>query len=114
MRITSYNFGRIIVDGDPYTNDLLILPDGVRPNWWREEGHELRPSDLEEVLMARPEVLIVGTGYYGRMQVTKEAEEYLRNAGIALEAMETQKACERFNKLAEEGRKVAAALHLTC
>lgn len=114
MRITSYNFGRIIVDGGSYTNDLLILPDRVRPNWWREEGHELRPSDLEEVLLARPEVLVVGTGYYGRMQVTKEAEEILRKAGIALEAMDTLRACERFNELAEEGRKVAAALHLTC
>ncbi|HID09936.1 MAG TPA: hypothetical protein EYP17_01360 [Candidatus Latescibacteria bacterium] len=114
MRITSYSFGRVIVDGNSYTDDLIILPDRVRPNWWREEGHELRPSDLEEVLEARPEVLIVGTGYYGRMQVTREAEECLRKAGIVLEAVGTQEACERFNKLAEEGRKVAAALHLTC
>ena len=111
--IDSYRFGRIEIDGQVYTRDVIILPDRVIANWWREEGHTLMPSDLEAVLDAAPATLIVGQGAFGRMRVTDETRTRLKEAGIELLAAPTREACERYGQLRERG-DVAAALHLTC
>ncbi|MEM2865656.1 MAG: Mth938-like domain-containing protein [Candidatus Hadarchaeales archaeon] len=111
-RVDSYEFGRIVIDGKVYTSDVLILPGGVR-KWWRREGHRLSPEDLREVLEERPEVLVVGRGYSGEMEVPPETVRAVRERGIELVAEVTAKAVESFNRLSR-GRRVAAALHLTC
>ena len=111
--IDSYRFGRIVIDNQPYSRDVIILPDRVIPNWWRREGHSLRAADLEEVLDAGPDLLVVGQGVYGRMAVTDEARQTLEQAGIELVAQPTKQACETYNQLRDR-KAVAAALHLTC
>jgi hypothetical protein len=111
--ITSYRFGRIEIDGQVYTKDVIILPDRVIGDWWRREGHALRPTDLESVLDAAPLTLIVGQGAFGRMQVTDETRKLLVERGIELLALPTKEACKRYGEL-KERRDVAAALHLTC
>jgi len=111
--IESYSFGRIIIDGKTYTSDVIILPDGVRPGWWRKEGHSLHQEDLTEVIEARPQVLVIGTGNVGLMQVPQEVLDYLATHGIRAEVERTAAACKRYNELAQSER-VAAALHLTC
>jgi len=115
MHVDSYTFGRIVIDGKTHTTDLILLPGGrLQAGWWRRRGHELHPEDLQEILKASPKVLIVGTGYYGAMRITPEAEQTLAKAGIQLIARKTKEACQLYNKLAGEGKQVAAALHLTC
>ena len=112
-RIDRYRFGRLVVDGQSHTKDVIILPDKVIEGWWRKQGHTLLPDDLEEVLAARPDLLIVGQGVYRRMNVTAEAKQALEQAGIKVVAHSTKKACETYNQLRGQ-RAVAAALHLTC
>ncbi len=112
-RIESYQFGRLVVDGQSHTKDAIVLPDQVLGNWWRREGHALHPDDLKAVFEAKPEVLVVGQGAYGRMHVTSEARQVLQAAGIQLIAQPTELACHTYNELRER-RCVAAALHLTC
>ena len=111
--INSYDFGRITIKGKRYNTDLLIFPDKVQPGWWRKEGHRLQISDLKEVLEAKPEVLVVGTGYSGMMAVPPETRTYVESEGIELVVQKTAEACKTFNRLVES-RKVVAALHLTC
>jgi len=112
-RITGYRFGRLEVDGKPYTRDVIICPDQVRGNWRREQGHVLNLQDLDEVLQIGPEVLIVGQGAFGRMRVPQETRAGIRSRGIELIVLPTQEACEAYNRLREQ-RRVVAALHLTC
>jgi len=112
--IERYEFGRIVVDGKGYSADLIIFPDRVMSDWWREEGHELRPVDLWEVVRARPKVLVVGTGHSGMMRVPPETERYIREQGIQLIVEPTAQACRTYNRLRERGEDVVAALHLTC
>ncbi|MCD6263234.1 Mth938-like domain-containing protein [Candidatus Bathyarchaeota archaeon] len=112
--IDSYRFGRIVVDGVEYTKDLIIFPDRVKSDWWRRRGHELAVEDLEEVLEEKPEVLVVGTGAYGLMRVLEETRRRLKEEGIELIAQRTGKAYKTYNELLKSGRRVAAALHLTC
>jgi len=112
-RIESYSFGKITVDGKAYSSDLIILPGGVRPGWWRKEGHSLHRDDLQEVIEARPDVLVIGTGNVGLMQVPQETVECLTAHGVRVEMERTAAACQRYNELAKT-EQVAAALHLTC
>jgi hypothetical protein len=111
--IESYRFGKITIDGDIYTKDVIIFPDQVRPNWWRQQGHSLSLEDLEEVLTAKPQVLIIGTGTFGRMQAPQETLEALKSQGIEVIIEKTEKACQVYNQRQSEG-KIIAALHLTC
>ena len=114
MTIGSYEFGRVVVDGVEYTRDLIVFPGHVKSGWWRVEGHRLRVEDLEDVIPFEPEVLVVGTGAYGLMKVTEEAEEALAERGIHLVARKTADACDVYNELVREGKRAVAALHLTC
>jgi hypothetical protein len=112
-KIESYQFGRIVIDGQAHYKDVIILPNRVVAGWWRKEGHTLHPQDLEAVFEAAPEVLVVGQGASGLMRVAPETEQALRDAGIELIALPTKQAVETYNRLRGE-RAVAAALHLTC
>ena len=111
--IESYEFGRIVIRGKRYATDVIICPDHVEDNWWREEGHSLSPVDLWAVVQAKPEVLVVGTGRSGLMRVLPETEEYLREQGIRLIAERTTEAVRIYNQLCQS-TSVVAALHLTC
>ena len=111
--IDSYDFGRIVINGKRYSSDLIVFPDKVRDGWWRKEGHRLDVEDLKDVLEAKPEVLVVGTGYSGLMKVPAETREFVRSKGIELIVQGTAEACKTFNRLVKS-RKVVAALHLTC
>jgi hypothetical protein len=111
--IESYRFGHLVVDGQVHQQDLIILPDRVLGGWWRKEGHVLHPEDLEAVLEARPELLVVGQGARGLMRVAVETAQGLDAAGIELVAQPTGNAWQTYNRYREK-RSVAAALHLTC
>jgi hypothetical protein len=111
--IESYEFGQIVIDGTSYENDVIVLPDGIKPEWWRDKGHVLQPQDLDAVMDAQPEVLIIGQGAYGRMRVTRGTQEALEAAGIEIIAASTPDAIETYNEIRKE-KKTAAALHLTC
>lgn len=111
-RITEYGFGRIVVDDTEHHHDVIILPNRVVGDWWREDGHSLVAADLEDVLDELPQRLIVGCGAYGRLQPDPATVDSLRASGIDVDIVRTGEAVERFN--AADPRRTAAALHLTC
>lgn len=111
--IQSYRFGRIQIDGESYQKDVIIFPDRVRPEWWRERGHDLAPADLEEVFSAEAEVLIVGQGAYSRMKVPDDTRARIKEEGFELHVLGTKEAVELYNQRRDQAR-VIAALHLTC
>jgi len=82
MRIDSYSFGVMKVNGIEYTSDLIIFPDRIRSNWWRKQGHSLAIEDLDDVLDFKPEVLVVGKGVSGLMEMPASTEKLLQQAGI--------------------------------
>ncbi|MBI4833088.1 MAG: hypothetical protein HY801_16345 [Candidatus Lindowbacteria bacterium] len=112
--IKGYSFGVVSVDGSKYERDIIIYPDRIQSDWWRREGHKLQIEDIGDVLANPPEVFVVGLGDQARMQVDPRVAEELKKRGVELFAAPTKQACDKFNKLAEEGKRVIAALHLTC
>jgi len=114
MHIDQYRFGHIDIEGHGYDADVIMFPDPVQESWWRQEGHRVAREDLDTGLAEKPEMLVVGTGYYGRMQVPEETLDALRSAGIDVRAEKTGSAVEEFNRLQQECARIVAALHLTC
>jgi len=113
MKIEYYSFGRITIDGKTYTSDVIIYPERVDSSWWRKQGHSLHIEDLKDIIPAKPEILVVGTGNTGLMVVPEETMSYLKSKGIEVHVVRTDKATELFNKF-QKDKKVIAALHLTC
>ncbi len=110
--LEDYSFGRIVVDGQEHTRDLIVLPDRVVADWWRRDGHSLAIEDLEEVEDELPERLILGCGAHGQLRPDPAVIEALERRGIEVEALHTGEAVRRYGESDE--RRTAAALHLTC
>jgi hypothetical protein len=101
-----------VVDGRQETQDLIVVPDRVVRNWWRQEVHSLVLDDLQDVLEELPERLLIGTGAHGQLRPDPAALDRLRARGIRVEALPTATAVRRYGEL--DPARTAAALHLTC
>lgn len=111
--IESYSFGKLSVNGKIYHSDLIIFPDRVHDSWWRNEGHNLSMEDIRDIIVFAPEILIIGQGSPGYMQVSESVRMGIQSRGIELFVSGTEKAVEMYNKTFGS-RKTVAALHLTC
>ena len=114
MEISNYRFGSISIDGRRYSVDVIVTPERVVDTWRRKESHTLAVADLKEIMAAKPDILVVGTGYFGRMAVPEETRHYLQAQRVQLRDVRTGEAVEEFNRLQRESARVVAALHLTC
>ncbi len=112
--IGKYEFGKIVINGKEYTDDVRIVEGKVLPKWWRKDGHFLDVPDLKGVFSHDIEILVVGTGHSGVMKVGESVRKYCREHGIELIEMITGDAVRKFNEISEKGKKVAGAFHLTC
>jgi hypothetical protein len=101
-------------DSISFCKDLKIIEDRIIENWWRKDGHRVDTGDITDILGASPEVLVVGTGYAGFMEVSDSLDSALKNRSIRLIAEKTPQAVKTFNELHSRGKSVAAAFHLTC
>jgi len=114
MRIDSYSFGVMKVGGTEYTADLIVFPERIRSNWWRRQGHSLAVEDLDDVLDFKPDVLVIGKGASGLMEIPASTKKVLQEEGIEVIAENTGQAWGLFNEQIKKGRKVVGAFHLTC
>ena len=113
--IESYVTGRSMrVAGKTYTTDLKIISDTVKDNWWRREGHRLLSDDIVDILKSRPDVLVVGTGYAGNLDIPARLRRDLAERGVRLLSERTAEAVELFNRHRAQEENVAGAFHLTC
>jgi len=99
----------IFLEGKVYlwdTPDLNTNSRKTQEIWraWAEERFQ-----IFDVVTPRPEILLLGTGRK-LIQLPPFIQAYLGTLGIQLDVMDTRNACSTYNLLAEEGRRVAAAL----
>ena len=102
------------VQGTKYYQDLKIIRGEVKGSWWRKEGHRLDGADISDILSAKPDVLVIGTGYAGNMHVPVSLRTAIEDQDIEVIAERTSKATKTFNRLFSRGKNVAGAFHLTC
>ena len=111
--IDSYNFGKIVINGKAFNQDVIIYPDRVNSSWWRRQGHNLCWDDIGEIISFKPEILIIGQGKPGLMKVPDDIRMRIAAQGIDLVIAGTVEAVRKYNSVCGSKRAVAA-LHLTC
>jgi hypothetical protein len=112
------SFGRIMVDGREYEHDIVIYPSGKVEQREKEiskkkhgTSHMLDPEELVQYLQEKFDVLIVGTGMYGRLSLLPESREFVKGKEVV--ELPTREAVELFNKLYGT-RRVLGIFHVTC
>ena len=104
----------MVVKGEKYHNDIIIFPNYILDFWWRRKGHEVQIEDLEEVLKQKDiEVLVIGKGEPGYLDINSKTKEVLESRGIQLIIQPTKKAWKTYNAIRDTHR-VVGAFHLTC
>ncbi len=68
-------------------------------------------KELESVCRRGPEVLFIGSGASGMLELADDARQYLEQRAIKCEILPTPKIAERYNR--SKLRK-AALIHVTC
>lgn len=112
--IQSYQFGHIEIAGKAYRNDVKLFGEKVVPDWWRSQGHLVKPADVKDLLDANAEFCVFGTGAYGAMRVSDAVKSELEGRGSKVIIEPTESACKTYNRLLREGKSVVAGFHLTC
>lgn len=112
--IESYRFGKMVISGNSCTSDVIIFGESVKANWRRQKGHELCISDISDAIDEfKPQVIVIGTGKFGRMKLLPETQRFLDSLRIQLIVEKTGQAWQTFNRFAG-AEKVLGAFHLTC
>ena len=110
--IEQYTTGsHMAVQGTKYYQDLKIIDGQVKGNWWRKEGHRLDAADISDILSAKPDVLVIGTGYAGGMHVPGSLRTAIEGQDIRVIAERTVEATKTFNRLFNQGKDVTGAFH---
>ena len=99
------------INGATHTASLLLLPEQPLRPWPVPAGASLALEHFQDLLDCQPELVVLGTGAVLKLP-SPEIYGAMLQQGIGLEAMTTAAACRTYNLLAQDGRKVAAALIL--
>ena len=106
---TGYGEGYVSVNTVRYTNNLIVLPDQLIPDWTVASFDALGLADFELLATLNTEIILFGTGKQLRFP-RPELMRPLIAVQKGLEVMDIHAACRTYNVLINEGRKVAAAL----
>ena len=119
--ITHFEWGKYIIQGQVHSDDgagvgkdIFLSPDGILP-WKARKGHTLKPKMVACAVPLKLDVLVIGCGVNGAIKVQKKTRKTIEEAGIPeLILARTPKACEKYNQLFRQGKKVALLAHGTC
>lgn len=105
-------FGSVTVGNKKFHHDVYVDPDGnIAP---REGGHKVSADEISTVLKSNPEVVVIGTGQFGCVKLLEEAARVAEANGVRVVKERTPVAIEKFNELVDEGKRIAAIVHVTC
>jgi hypothetical protein len=113
VKIEDSGFGSITIDGKRYSYDVWVFTDGSIEK--RAGGyHTFLAKEVQALLRGEPEIIVVGAGTASCVGIEREAEQLAHSKGIKIESAATPRAIEKYNQLVSEGKRVAAAFHVTC
>lgn len=119
LKIDQVEWGRIIINGKEF-KQVLIIGDEVYERD-SEALHQLfgtthKISDLEreKLFMGKPDVVIIGSGWEGLVEVNQGIKERSRELDIKLVILKTPLAVGEYNKITDQKGKINALIHTTC
>jgi len=111
--IDNYTFGRFVIQGKEYNSNVILIGRTVKPARYLP-NHELSINDIFPLVESKPDYIIIGTGASGVMPVPDNISNFIKEKRIKLIVEKTGDACQTYNSLLKEKKKVAAFLHNTC
>ncbi len=108
---TGYGDGYVLINQTRYEKSLIALPDHLIEDWPILSVSQLEVQHFEGLLPYAPEIVILGTGAKHQFP-DRSLLSQLVKLGIGIEVMDTKACCRTYNILAEEGRRVAAAIFI--
>lgn len=109
--INAHEPGQVTINHSVYTRSLIVSPEQLIESWRPRSMDELQSEDVEVILAAGPEIVLLGTGNRQRFPATQILRRFLE-AGVGCEVMDNAAACRTYTVLMAERRRVAAALLL--
>ena len=115
--ISLVKWGRIELEDGRRFKDLLVAP-GVVESWdWNRFGTHHSPGlsrgELEYLVEHGARILILSSGYLGRLKISPAALEYLQEHDLEYYYLSTPNAVKKYNALAPH-EAVGALFHTTC
>ena len=111
-------FGFVEIEGVTYTHDIVIHTDGTISKRKKKKSKELKGEyghtplsgpELDFIQGENPDVIYIGTGQYGSLPLTSDAETLLDQYKTIIEATPRV-----ISELPAEKRRYVAILHVTC
>ena len=116
--IQDTEFGSITVDDDVLDHDIVIRLGGKvkkrKKKLSKEKygtSHTVSLAEAEHIFDEGAERLIIGSGQYGNVKLSEEAERYFKEKGCSVELHPTPEAIQVWNEA--EGKTIAM-FHVTC
>ena len=110
--IQSCSFGSIVINSKSF-GDIKIIGNKIIP-WHYVEHHAVVEQDMFEIFDSKPDAVVVGIGFSGLVEVRDEVVNLAKEKNIELTILKTKEACETYNDLLKNKKKVAAIMHSTC
>ena len=116
--IVSAGCGEITVGRKTHRRDIYIHVNGkvkkrakslARPR--HGQPRPIRPKELRDICRGGAEILFIGAGKEGQVDLSDEAQQYLRQRAIRLEVLPTTQAVEAYNR---SKQRKAALMQATC
>jgi len=112
------SFGAITIDGQDYRQDVLIRLDGKVTKRKKKlskhvygTSHTISLDEANYIFEEGAEMLIIGTGQYGRVDLSDEASQFFNAHNLRVVMEPTPIAIELWNE-AKGG--VIGLFHITC
>ncbi len=111
-------FGWIEIDQVRYEHDVIIHRDGSVTKRSKKKSKELKSSyghtplsdqELDVLKKEKPEIVYIGTGQYGDLPITPEAETELSRFETVIKPTP-----EILDMIKKEHRSFIAIIHVTC
>lgn len=117
-KIDKFSFGFAIIDGTKHIRDLVLLPDGMMKRrsggFWIIGSHRIKKEEVELLFASGADVVVIGVGVLSRARLSDEAKNYAEKQSTQMFVLSSRDAVLKWNQLADEGKRAAALIHITC
>lgn len=117
--IDSTQFGEVVINGKKY-NQVLIIENSVVERDYEKlkklfnTSHKIGDWETKALLEKNPEIIVIGTGQDGKLEVDKDFIDKIKRKGVETIAEITPEAIKTYNEKVKSGKRVNALIHTTC
>jgi len=118
-KIDSTKFGEIVIAGKKYSQVLIIGEKIIERDYDKLKklfgtAHKIADWEIAMLLSSDSEVIVIGTGQDGLLEVDNEFLKRMSGCRIKIFLDKTPQAIRIYNEQLELGGRVNALIHTTC